>query len=201
MGNINYKRDLKGHTLLNRRRCSNLYVLALKIQKLRLEGDVAEVGVYKGGSAKLLANVFNNKTVHLFDTFSGHPSIVKKIDGKRQWIGKYNDVSFQEVKKYLSNNKNVVLYKGVFSKTAEYIKNKIFCFVHVDCDIYQSVMDCCNFFYPRLVPNGVMLFDDYTSSSCPGANKAVKEFIQDKFENLTSYGHKRYLTKGKMWKQ
>ncbi len=199
MKNIGYKKDLESHTLLNRGRCLLLYALASKIQKLELKGDIAEVGVYKGGSAKLLAITFSDKTVHLFDTFVGHPSTYnREIDGKYHWMGRFNDVSLQEVKEYLKDYKNVIIYKGIFPETAKPIKDKVFCFVHVDCDIYQSVMDCCIFFYPRLVPNGVMLFDDYTSSTCPGATKAVKEFIQDKIENLKSNGKKRYLIKGEI---
>jgi O-methyltransferase len=47
--------------------------------------------------------------------------------------------------------------------------------VHIDVDIYQSVRDCIRFLYPRLVPGGFMVFDDYGFPSCPGARRAVDE--------------------------
>jgi len=52
-------------------------------------------------------------------------------------------------------------------------------FAHVDVDIYRSVLDCCEFIYPRLVQGGFMLFDDYGFASCPGARRAVDEFFLD----------------------
>jgi len=54
--------------------------------------------------------------------------------------------------------------------------------VHIDVDIYQSVKDCCEFFYPRLHAGGVMLFDDYGKWTCPGAKLAVDEFFATKPE-------------------
>jgi O-methyltransferase len=49
----------------------------------------------------------------------------------------------------------------------------------VDVDIYRSVLDCCRFFYPRLVTGGAIVFDDYGRNSCPGAKAAVDEFFAD----------------------
>ena len=73
-------------------------------------------------------------------------------------------------------------YQGTFPKTAGPIENLTFCFVHIDVDIYKSVMDCCTFFYPRMEKCGIMIFDDYGFLSCPGAKMAVDEFFYDKPE-------------------
>jgi hypothetical protein len=35
-----------------------------------------------------------------------------------------------------------------------------------------------------MVIGGVMVFDDYDEACCPGANKAVDEFFQNKKETL-----------------
>ncbi len=48
-----------------------LYYHALQMRNK--PGEVAEVGVYQGGSAKLLAKILPNKEIHLFDTFTGMP--------------------------------------------------------------------------------------------------------------------------------
>ncbi|MFZ0215142.1 MAG: TylF/MycF/NovP-related O-methyltransferase, partial [Candidatus Dormiibacterota bacterium] len=53
---------------------------------------------------------------------------------------------------------------------------------HVDVDIYQSVLDCIDFIYPRLVPGGYMIFDDYGFPSCVSARRAVDEEFADKPE-------------------
>ena len=36
-------------------------------------GDLAELGVYRGGVSRMLARRFPQLTVHLFDTFTGIP--------------------------------------------------------------------------------------------------------------------------------
>jgi len=66
-------RQISGFTLVDKVRCFMIYQYAQQVTNL--PGDVAEVGVYKGGTARLLAKTFERtgKTVHLFDTFSGMP--------------------------------------------------------------------------------------------------------------------------------
>jgi hypothetical protein len=47
--------------------------------------------------------------------------------------------------------------------------------VHIDVDLYQPYVDSIEFFYPRLLDGGVMVFDDYGSAGFMGARKAVDE--------------------------
>jgi predicted O-methyltransferase YrrM len=150
-------------------------------QTAMLAGEVAEVGVYKGGSARLIATYLPHKTVHLFDTFEGMPSTDPKKDCHQK--GDFT-VSFDIVKNYLSDLKNVRIYKGIFPDTSEPIQDKQFALVHVDVDIYTSIKACCEFFYPRMLPGGVIVFDDYAVKSCPGATQAVDEYFADKSEKV-----------------
>lgn len=151
-------------------------------QAAELPGDVAEVGVYKGGTARLLAKVFEstNKTIHLFDTFSGMPPSDPSKDIHKE--GDFS-ASLESVRTYLHDCQNVRFYQGLFPITSKPIENITFCLVHIDVDIYKSVMDCCKFFYPRLQRGGgIMIIDDYGALSCPGAKMAVDEFFSDKPE-------------------
>lgn len=171
------RREMEGHTLVGDIDTYVLYRLARHVR--RLPGDVAEVGVYKGGTARMLAKVFasTRKTVHLFDTFTGLPPTDPTRDLHQ--AGDFNDVSAEEVGAYLRDCPDVRLYQGFFPATAGPIEDRTFCFVHADVDIYPSVLDCCRFFYPRLVTGGVIIFDDYGRESCPGAKAAVDEFFAD----------------------
>ncbi|MDD5585209.1 MAG: macrocin O-methyltransferase [Candidatus Omnitrophica bacterium] len=177
-------KQIKEFTVIDKSRCFMIYQLAKHASNLR--GDVAEVGVYKGGTARLLATTFDLKikNLHLFDTFTGMPPIDAKRDTHRE--GDFNDCSLENVKAYLSDYKNVHFYRGIFPATVKPIENSTFCLVHVDVDIYKSVMDCCIFFYPRMEKGGLMIFDDYTSSTCPGVRAAVDEFFSDKPERPCS---------------
>lgn len=172
--------QIKGYTLVSQHRCFMLYQLA-KYANAK-PGQIAEVGVYKGGTAKLISKVAAEtaKTVYLFDTFSGMPPTDITKDLHRQ--GDFHDTSLDSVKKYLRDCKNVQIYQGLFPDTVAPVTDMEFCFVHIDVDIYKSVVDCCTFFYPRVVNGGIMIFDDYGFLRCPGAKMAVDEFFSDKPE-------------------
>ncbi len=172
---------IKDHTLVDRERCFMLYQFFQ--QATPLGGEVAEVGVYRGGTAKLFGNMLSragiDRMIHLFDTFEGMPETSAERDLHKR--GDFADTSLEGVSKYLSDG-SFSLHKGFFPDTATPIKDKKFSFVHVDVDIYKSVLDCCEFFYTRLLPGGIMIFDDYGFISCPGAKQAVDEFFSNKAE-------------------
>lgn len=163
-------------------RCFMLYQFLNQIGNLK--GDVAEVGVYRGRSGKVIAITAKefNKRVFLFDTFEGMPETNPQKDNYYK-KGAFNDTSLAQVERFFSDCTNVSIQPGFFPITAKKIVDKKFCFVHVDVDIYQSVKDCCDFFYPRLVQGGIMVFDDPGFADCRGAKLAMDEFFQEKAES------------------
>jgi len=166
------------HTLVDRTRCYMLYQMAR--QTARTAGEVEEVGVYKGGTARLLALALPHKTVHLFDTFAGMPATNSNFD--KHLAGEFSDTSLAAVQERLKDCRNAYFYQGLFPATSGPIAQTKFSLVHVDADIYDSVRACCEFFYSRLEKDAVMVFDDYGFPTCPGARKAVDEFFADKPE-------------------
>lgn len=170
--------EIDGNTVVSPDRCFMLWQLAKYAASK--EGAIAEVGVYKGGTAKIIAKACPNKKVHLFDTFSGMPKEDVGVDLHKQ--GDFSDTSFQLVEQFLNNCDNVEFHPGFFPSTADNLKDKKFCFVHIDVDIYESAKSCLDFFYDKLVTGGIMVFDDYYWRGCPGINKAVEEFLNDKQE-------------------
>jgi O-methyltransferase len=158
---------------LDRRRLYMLFQLACK--NSALDGHFAECGVFKGGSAQLFALIKPaEKSLHLFDTFEGMPDTNPKWDYHQ--ANDFRETSFDRVQSLLKPYSNVQYHKGFFPKSAEGLEALKFSLVHVDFDIYQSMLDACKFFYPRLVRGGCIIFDDYGSPSCPGAKQAVQEF-------------------------
>jgi len=174
--------QIVGFTIIDKPRLYIIFQLAKHLRNVN--GDVAEAGVYKGGSARILAKIFDNtsKTIHLFDTFSGMPKVDEKKDFHKQ--GDFDDTTLEQVRKYLSDCKNVTFHPGFFPDTALPVEDKSFCMVHLDVDIYTSVLDCCRFFYPRMTQGGIMIFDDYGWEPTPGTKKAVDEFFSDKPESI-----------------
>ncbi|MEM2946779.1 MAG: TylF/MycF/NovP-related O-methyltransferase [Candidatus Bathyarchaeia archaeon] len=177
-------RLVKGKTLLPEERARFLFEFSLKVKDSGVDGDVAEVGVYLGGSAFLISEVFDGtgKVVYLFDTFEGIPFSNPKIDIHRE--GEFAS-SYDDVRSFLGGFSNVRIVKGIFPKSAgEDVLNRKFCFVHLDVDVYESARDSLAFFQSRMVNGGVMVVDDYGSPNCPGVTKAVDEFLTGKNNRL-----------------
>ncbi len=159
-------------TMVDPNRLFILYQMAKRAK--RLKGDAAEVGVYRGGTARLLGRVFHgDRTLHLFDTFSGMPETDATKDTHKK--GDFADTSLAGVRAAMEGIPYVGYHPGFFPDTAKGMEGSTFSFVHVD--IHKSVQDACAFFYPRLVPGGVMVFDDYAARGCPGVKPAVDAFF------------------------
>jgi len=155
------------------------YLIYQTVKKTeKIEGDIAEVGIYKGASAKLIRGA-TKKHLYLFDTFEGLPSLCAKDDPKRFQKGNYSAV-FEDVKNYLKDCRNIHFYRGRFPLTADPIKDKQFSFVHLDVDIYESTLNCLKFFYPRMSRGGVIISHDYHGSD--GVKAAFDEFFDEKPE-------------------
>lgn len=147
----------------------------------KVNGDIAEVGVYKGGSAKLICEAKGNKALHLFDTFEGLPDLCE-MDNPKQYHKGQLRWELENVKTYLKKYSNVYFYKGLFPSTAEPIKNKRFSFVNLDVDLYKSTLSCLEFFYSKMNMGGVIISHNYTDS--PGVRKAVDDFFEEKPEPI-----------------
>ena len=166
-------------TMLDEHRLRILYELA--ITSSWLEGDVAEAGVWKGGVVYLLASVLDGKTIHAFDSWEGLPGLTEEdcVDGSERVIGFYEGWGkVSPPYEYLSKFNNVSIHKGWFRDTFIDVSDIKFSLVHVDCDLYQPIKECCEFFIPRLVSGGWIVFDDYLEPDLyPGAVKAVDDYF------------------------
>ena len=147
-----------------------------------LSGDIAEVGVWKGGTARLICEVKGEKNLYLFDTFEGLPETNENdLFVQKGWL---RNTSLELVKNYLSDFKNIHFLKGVFPGTAGPISDKKFSFIHLDTNLYQSTLDALEFFWPRMIVGGRIVSHDYNTSSMPGVKKAFSEFFMDQPEKI-----------------
>ena len=89
----------------------------------------------------------------------------------------------------------VRLIKGDFRTTLVQVDEPI-AVLFLDCDLYQSYVDCLEALYPQVVCGGVVVFDEYYSLKYPGARIAVNEVFADKrgvFEHfVTNEGFERW---------
>jgi hypothetical protein len=154
-------------------------------KKEALIGDVAELGVYKGHTAALLASIARRlgTTAYLLDTFEGfHADDLIGIDANKD--PEFADTSLDAVRTFVGED-NVRYVKGRFPGSASQMSEDArFCVVHIDCDLYEPISAGLQYFYPRLIPGGFLIVHDYSSLCWDGAERAVDEFFADKPECL-----------------
>jgi O-methyltransferase len=156
----------------------SIYATALRTAKV--PGDIAEVGVYRGGSARLICEVKGDRALHLFDTFAGLPDIDPEDAAVFQKGGFAS--SLAEVEGYLRGFSNVHFHPGLFPDTARGLEHLRFSFVHLDVDLYRSTISALEWFYPRLHSGAVLISHDYVNAE--GVRKAFDKFFADKPECL-----------------
>lgn len=148
---------------------------------LPLDGDLAECGVFRGASAYLLANAIaarsRKKRLHLFDLFAGLSEPKPDLDGSHWHFGDLA-CGLAEVALNLKQHASRVLFHaGWIPEKFFEVSDKKFCFVHVDVDLYEPTRDVLAFFGPRTVPGGLIVCDDYGFETCPGARRAMDEYV------------------------
>ena len=152
------------YSLVDRYRSYELWELVS--QALKLEGDILEVGVWRGGSGLLIAERLRQlgavRKVFLCDTFEG----IVKAGAKDTRIkdGMYADTSAESVASLAASSglNNVVVIKGTFPDDVyEQLESINFSFCHIDVDTYQGCKDTLEWLWPRLASSGIVVFDDY----------------------------------------
>lgn len=166
---------VRKHTLVSADRC---WILAsFMAQARQLPGDFAEFGVFRGGTALLAARLLDeandDRPLHLFDSFAGMPNT--SADEPYN-AGDFNQTSAPKVQGLLSSARaNTKFHVGFIPDTFTDAGIDQLAFAHIDVDLYQSVLDCVEYVYPRLVPGGILIFDDYGFPGCVRAREAADQ--------------------------
>lgn len=171
---------IAGNKVNNAGDLPRLYGLVMNLKQIISEnvpGDFAELGVYKGNSAAVLAHFGrqSGRNTYLFDTFSGfNESDLLGVDAERKV--EFTDTSLRRVKDFVGTD-NVTYIPGYFPDTiTDQIRKARYAFVNIDLDLYQPVRDALSFFYERLSAGGMLMIHDYSSGAWGGAKQAVDEF-------------------------
>lgn len=166
-GMMNYRHPLRSKALVeskNARRiakvastpleCTEIYNAVAACEKI--PGDMAEAGVYRGGTAAVMLAASPNKRLHLFDTFEGLPHGEGEF-AAGEWRGSVNDVRGN-----LSRwSDRIECHPGLFPASASGLESDRYSFVHLDLDLYDSTLAALKWFWPRLEKGGILLSHDY----------------------------------------
>ena len=158
-------------------RFDSFWFQIMRIEKDRVPGVFAEVGVYKGESARIFKQMAPSRELHLFDSFAGFPS--SDLAGESGEAATYttenfSDTSVASVLSRIGSTDNIVVHEGYFPETARGFDLPV-AFVSLDADLYKPTRAALDHFYPLLSPGGVIMVHDY-NDKWPGIIRAVDEF-------------------------
>ena len=159
-----------------------LYTLWQAVRNVAaLDSAIIEVGVFRGGSTRLLAeaqNYFKKPgKIYACDTFSGHPRVDPEMDARHEVAGFGGDIKLEDVISYLKIYPDVEIVVGDIMRTASTISDPKLAMLHLDVDTYNATKFCLEEFSPRLEPDGIIIVDDYGFETCPGAKMAADQFV------------------------
>ncbi len=152
-----------------------------------IPGDVVECGVWRGGMSAGIATLLGqHRDYWLFDSFQGLPP-AQPIDGESA-IRYQSDPSgpwyfdnctaeegYAQRAMALSEALRVHIVKGWFHETVHHAEVDRIALLRLDGDWYESTMTCLEAFYPKVVPGGLTIIDDYYTWD--GCARAVHDYL------------------------
>jgi O-methyltransferase len=161
---------IAGHTFVDAYKCWELWEQLGQLG--HVDGDILEVGVWRGGTGTLLARRSAacgfDADVYLADTFAG----VAHAGVKDPWYrgGEHADTS-PAIVSALARRSGVAphLLVGIFpDDTGHHVADCTFRLIHIDVDVYESARRVLVWAWPKLSVGGVVVWDDYGSFQCEG---------------------------------
>lgn len=195
---IRIYKAVEDYTMTNVERVHAIIQTVQYIVKNKIDGDLVECGVWKGGSIMAMVLTLKelrdmSREIYLYDTFSGM-SEPTSVD---IW---YNGKSFQKEYYHRKISKDFIDWcyasleevKSNISRTGypkdkfHFIKGKVedtlpgnvpqkIALLRLDTDWYESTKHELIHLFPLLSHKGVLIIDDY--GRFQGAKKAVNEYI------------------------
>ena len=171
-------------TMMGLTRLEHLQHCVETVLRESIPGDLIETGVWRGGGCifmrgVLAAHGITDRTVYVADSFRGFPPIEhpQDIGDDPDESSAYLAVPLETVRenfrRYGLLDEQVVFLEGWFKDTLPSAPIEQLAVLRLDGDMYGSTMDALTALYPKLVPGGFCIVDDY------GAIAACKQAVTD----------------------
>lgn len=195
---------VKHFAVLSRRQALKRFLAHTDLFKmtLNLPGDIAELGVFRGAGLMTWANLLEaycigdrTKVVYGFDNWQGFSALTRE-DGKAdddsgKVVGGFNPggylaelqnaIAIFDADRFIPQKPRIKLVQGHIEATVPAFVHDNpgvrFSLVHFDCDLYQPTRAALAALWDRVVPGGILIFDEYAIADWPGESRAVDEFI------------------------
>lgn len=161
-----------------------------RVLQADVPGDIVEFGCYVGTTSLFIRRLLDERDqsekrqFHVYDSFEGLPPKSRQDESpagtqfqagklsvsKKEFLGQFRVAHLQPP----------VIHKGWFHELTDKDMPASIAFAFLDGDFYESIRDSLRLVWPRMQPGGTILVDDYGREALPGAERAVKEFLQGK---------------------
>lgn len=160
---------------------------------LGVAGDFVECGVNRGFLSSAIMQITDwdtqNRTFYLLDTFEGLDERFVSSDDQACSAFEKNEEALQSgmyvrgvesVRRNFSEWKNVRIIQGSIPETLDQVDSRRVAYLHVDMNCSPPEVAAMEFFWDRLVPGAVVLFDDYAYNGYESQKRAMDEFARRK---------------------
>ena len=191
-------REASEYTMTSVQRVAALCEAIGYIVENDIEGDIVECGVWRGGSMLAAIRTLQmhgnaERNIHLFDTFEGMTLPTEadvEFNGKtaQELLNSSDPNDAESVWCYapIEGVRAVLTSTGYDAQKLKFVKGRVedtlpaaapdrIALLRLDTDWYESTKHELEHLYPRLVPGGVLIIDDY--GHWQGARRAVDEYI------------------------
>ena len=150
--------------------------------------NFVECGVGDGLSAFYTLREIQNKKkeihnpkLHLFDSW-GPMRAEDLLESEIQSEGRYSELKLETTQSNLQEFKDLLVYhKGYVPEVFDQIPEppESIVYLHIDLNSTKPTIECLNYFFPKLISGGVILFDDYGWSNHIDTKHAVDKFFEN----------------------
>jgi O-methyltransferase len=166
----------------------HIYQAIKYLSDAKIQGDVAEFGIFKGGTLTFIYKVlqrfmsYTKYKIYGFDIFEGFP--IKKTIFDLYTNPKCEFKDSLAVMHYFSHDDRIRVIKGDICETYKQLENKSLMFTFFDTDNYSPTRAALELCFKQTVQGGILAFDHYISDEqfvyTIGERIAAKEFFSDK---------------------
>lgn len=189
--------EARSMTMSSRERQYALFKAVEYLVKSGIPGDFVECGVWRGGSAYIIAKTLlslgsSSRQLFLYDTYAGMSEPTEKdVSGSgkasarwkaliRDGYNAWDYAPLDEVKANIERtgypSEKVTYIIGKVEDTIPGVIPNQIALLRLDTDWYESTRHELEHLFPRLVTGGVLLLDDY--GHWQGAREAVDEYLE-----------------------
>ena len=150
---------------------------------LRLPGDFVECGVFKGFSTGVVAKTLDfgrcDKHWYLYDTFDGIPA--EDLNAGHPDVESYHEPAlYESVVQRFASYRNISVIRGRVPEVLATRAPERIAFIHIDMNSARAEVGALEVLYPRIVPGGFLVFDDYGWLAYKAQKDAEDRFFADR---------------------